>query len=101
MRLELTADAGRDFEDILRFGIEHFGTQKALNYQKSLRSRFKSIAENPERYPYTPQFGVDVRRSVHRPHSIFYEVDGETVLILRILSRQNPIEALKMRGNDG
>ena len=96
MKIELTAAAGRDIEQIFEFGIERFGLRQARLFQSVLRDRIDTIGHHPLRYPLTEKYGVGIRRSVLRPCAIYYRVIGsEHIRIMRILSRQNPSSAFE------
>lgn len=93
-RYDLTGAADRDFENIFDFGIDMFGLALALKYQNGMKKRFEELAEQPERYAAVDDIRASYRRSVYGSHSIYYQIDVERVLIVRILGQQDPAKAL-------
>lgn len=47
------------------------------------------MADNPELYPAVDDIRKGYRRSVYQSHSIFYRVEGENIIIVRILGQQD------------
>lgn len=85
----LTKAADRDFESIFEFGIDHFGLEQAQAYQRGMIERFAQLAERPSLYPSVGHIRPGLRRSVYRSHSIYYRVEPEEIVIIRILGRQD------------
>ena len=86
---ELTSAAGQDFESIFEFGIDTFGLDQALSYQKGMKQRFDKLAEQPRLYPTVDHIRAGYRRSVYGSHSIYYRIDSQDVVIVRILGQQD------------
>ena len=89
---KLTADAETDFQSLYRYSIETFGLVQANSYALDMIDTFEMLATNPFA-------GRDVKMNarcfVHASHSIYYEIEGEAVLILRILHQsQDPLRHL-------
>jgi len=93
-RYKLSLAADRDFENILDFGIDRFGLAQALEYQNAMKERFAQLAAQPDFYQRVDHIRQGYRRSVFQAHSIYYKVDNEQVLIVRILGRENPETSL-------
>lgn len=87
-RLSRRADG--DLEDIALYGIETFGIEQALRYRDGLKTRFSRIAEAPHHYPRVDHIRPGYRRSVYKSHAIYYRIDEDGVLIVRVLGRQDP-----------
>ena len=96
-RYKLAKTAEKDFENILDFGIDTFGLTQALNYQLGMKKRFEELAEDPKRYVAVDYIRTGYYRSVYRSHSIFYKIELNYVLIVRILGQQEPRNALSSR----
>ncbi len=90
VRYRLTRAADQDFERIFEFGIDRFGLEKALDYQRGMTQRFGELAEQPELYQAVDHIRQGFRRSVYEAHSIYYKIDEGFVLIVRILGSENP-----------
>lgn len=93
-RYRLTRAADRDFERIFEFGIDRFGLPQALDYQNGLKLRFDDLAARPKLYQAVDHIRQGYRRSVYRAHSIYYKLDGDDVLIIRIPGHENPETSL-------
>jgi len=89
----LTCAADQDFENIFEFGIDTFGLDQALSYQNGMKERFDKLAEQPQLYPAVDHIRAGYRRSVYGSHSIYYRIDGQGVVIARILGQQDLTDA--------
>lgn len=87
--------AAHDFDQIYDFGIDEFGLDQATKYQNLLKQRFSELADTPLLYPAVEHIREGYRRSVCGVHSIYYRIEGQGVVIVRILGRQDPKKALK------
>lgn len=94
-RYRLTGKAKDDLLEITLYGIARFGTEQFRRYIDKLKRRFEELAERPERYPMVQHIHKGYRRSVCGVHSIYYRIEEEEVIIVRILGRQKPEEALQ------
>ncbi len=92
-RYELAIAADQDFENIFNDGIDRFGVTRALNDQNGLKQRFRELTEQARLYASVDPIHKGYRRSVYHAHSIYYRVESEHILIVRILGRQNPVSA--------
>lgn len=90
----LTRAAEEDLFAIAAYGDRYFGVEQSDRYRDQLKERFNVIARYPTRYPIVTFLQVSYRRSVCGKHSIYYRVASYDVLIVRILRRQNPQNAL-------
>ncbi|MBU2486715.1 MAG: type II toxin-antitoxin system RelE/ParE family toxin [Alphaproteobacteria bacterium] len=93
-RYRLTRAADQDFERIFEFGIDRFGLERALDYQKGMMQRFGELAAQPMLYQAVDHIRQGYRRCVYEAHSIYYRIDTESVLIVRILGREDPETSL-------
>ncbi|MBN4063432.1 type II toxin-antitoxin system RelE/ParE family toxin [Cardiobacterium sp. AH-315-I02] len=89
VRYELTWAADQDFENIFDFGIDAFGLAQALDYQNGLKQRFSKLAEHPKQCPAVDHLRMGYRRCVYNSHSIYYRIEPENVVIVRILGQQD------------
>ena len=85
--------AENDLITIANRGDEHFGVVQSNRYRDQLKTRFSTLTDQPMRYPAIDHIKQGYRRSVCGSHSIYYRIDGHTVLILRILNRQDTSKA--------
>ena len=86
---ELTYAADQDFENIVEFGLDTFGVDQALRYQKGMMQRFAKLAEQPKLYPAVDHIRAGYRRSVYGSHSIYYRIESHGIVIVRILGQQD------------
>lgn len=89
-----TQRAESDIEDIAFYGMHRHGMAQARKYQKGLEERFEAIAENPMQYQAVDHIRQGYRHSVYESHTIYYRIDQEGVLIVRILRSQDPSQEL-------
>ena len=91
---ELTYAADQDFENIVEFGLDTFGVDQASRYQNGMMQRFAKLAEQPKLYPTVDHIRAGYRRSVYGSHSIYYRVESQGIVIVRILGQQDLVSAL-------
>lgn len=90
LRLDIKAAARAELRNIYDFSVAEFGTRVAKSYLTGLRSAFDRIIEFPRIGPVYPDVFPEVRVFAYRRHRIFYQIDGDMILIVRILhSRQD------------
>jgi len=85
----LSKEADEDLDHIFDYGIDEFGLEKALSYVDGMTKRFSDIAETPLFWQAVDAIRVGYRRSVYKSHSIYYRIDLNEVVIVRILGRQD------------
>ena len=90
----LSREADRDLKNIAIYGIENFGVSRSHRYRDRLKAHFQALASNPFRYPLVEHVRQDYRRSVCGQHSVYFRVDQDEVVIVRILRGQDPRTAL-------
>ena len=86
---ELTCAADQDFEKIFEFGLDTFGVDQAFKYQNSMMQRFAKLAEQPKLYSTVDHIRAGYRRSVYGSHSIYYRIESQGIVIVRILGQQD------------
>lgn len=83
--VRLRAAAEADLADILDHGIEQFGKDVAHAYLRSFERAFDLLRRHPQAGTLHGDVLPPVRSLSHRSHRIFYDIDGETVWIVRVL----------------
>ena len=84
----LAEAAKEDLIVIAQYGDEHFGVVQSDRYRDQLKQRFSVLADRPQLYPAVDHIRAGYRRSVCGVHSIYYQIEGEGVEIVRVLGRQ-------------
>lgn len=90
----LSERADEDFQSIYLFGLLNFGLVQADDYTDGMIKRFEQIAAQPNLYSAIKHIMAGYRLSVYRSHAIYYRVDADEVLVVRILRNQNVESAL-------
>lgn len=85
MGFSTTDRANEDIYAIYLFGLEQFGFAQAERYGDELFNVFEILARQPhsarERKEYEPAYRVHI----HGVHAIFYLIEGDDILIVRVL----------------
>ncbi len=92
-KYELVPEAERDLIEIALYGFENFGLVQSKQYYEGLVFRFQEIANYPQQHQSVDHIRPRYRRCVYRSHSIYYRIQGQRVLIMRILGRQDTAKA--------
>ncbi len=74
-----------DLEAIWLYGVNQWGLKQAEQYLEELEQNFQLITENPKFYREREEFTPPVRICHCGRHLIIYMIEGDHVLIIRIL----------------
>lgn len=88
MRIELLADANADLRSIHAYTVRVHGVAQARRYLSGLRSRFSAVAANPGMGRIYPEATPETWRVTFQRHFIYYRVDGDVLLIVRVLHQR-------------
>jgi toxin ParE1/3/4 len=88
-RYRLSEAADADLERLYEWGIDRHGERAADQYYDGLVERFARIADSPQLWQAVDHVRAGYRRSVYGAHSIYYRIEDNGVLIVRILGREN------------
>jgi toxin ParE1/3/4 len=83
-RVEVKAEADADLDNIFDYSVAVFGLDTAVEYMDGFRRAFDRLAENPRLGPPVADVNPPLRSLSHRSHRIYYTLDGDTILIVRI-----------------
>jgi toxin ParE1/3/4 len=83
-----------DMEEIDLYGIVNFGAAAADRYMSGFFDAFDRLARFPEIGPIYPGIRPVTRFLTYREHHIFYDFDGETVVVVRILHHAADVRRL-------
>ncbi len=93
-RYRLSGAADGDLERLYAWGIDRFGLHAADQYYDGLIARLQSIAQSPLIWQKVDHIRAGYRRSVYGAHSIYYLLEDNMVLIVRVLGRESPDSSL-------
>jgi toxin ParE1/3/4 len=83
--LDLSPAARADLVEIRRYSIEQFGAAIADAYFLGFDQAFDVLRRHPLSGSQQLELGKGLRCYTHRKHRIFYIVEAELVLIVRII----------------
>ncbi len=88
---KLTHKAKSEIEGIYEYSILNFGWATAKDYISSLEEKFQVLADNQSWGNDYSFIKAGLRRYEHRSHSIYYQLRGKNIVIVRVLgNRQDP-----------
>lgn len=79
------AEARSDLAAIYAYSVEQHGVDAARDYLFGIEKALARLEEFPELGPQYPGIRPPIRFLAYRQHHIFYDYDGQTVCIVRIL----------------
>ncbi len=91
----LTDAALADLDRLYEYGILAFGLTQANKYYDGLVSYFQTIADSPLSYSQVDTIRAGYRRAPYYSNSVYYRLENNEVVIVRILGRQDPTRALR------
>lgn len=85
MKVRFAADAESDLERIADF-IAGDNPKRARDFVRELRASCLSLADFPNRFPLAGRYAkLGVRYRVHGSYLIFYRVETDAVVVLRVV----------------
>jgi len=87
MRLKLSREAQADLDAIRDYSIEQFDIPRAIAYLDAVERAFRRILTYPEIGLLHPALPPDIRSLSCEQHRIFYVIEGDGILIVRILHK--------------
>jgi toxin ParE1/3/4 len=93
-QLDIKATARAELAIIYDYSVAEFGLTVAETYLAGLRNAFERLLEFPFMGTIYPDVTPEVRVIFHRSHRVFYRIDGEVVLIIRILHKMRDARAV-------
>jgi plasmid stabilization system protein ParE len=85
MRLQFSTESKGDLREIGDY-IALDNPIRALTFIGELEECCRALVDMPLRFPQIQKSGVEMRRRVFKGYSIFYVVDGDAVVVARILN---------------
>ena len=85
MAWRTTDDANQDLSDIAVAGALAFGVQQSRRYVQGIISAFDTLAAHPRMAPERQSQRRAVRLLPHEAHNILYLIQGDDIVILRVL----------------
>jgi toxin ParE1/3/4 len=86
----LTQKADDDLERLIDFSIHCFGLKHTLSYAEGMKQKFTEIVQTPKLWQSVNSIRQGYRRSVYGKHSIYYRIDKNEIVIVRILGNEEP-----------
>jgi toxin ParE1/3/4 len=83
--IDIRTAARRDLDRIADYGLSTYGTDAAIAYQRGLNRLFLSLHSEPG-MGRRESLGEGVRSFPYKAHRVFYRMEGDTLVILRVLS---------------
>ena len=90
-RLIYSRRAASDIDRIAAFSVARFGVEVAGDYLTGLELACELLREFPEMAAIYPRVRPEIRCLIYRSHRIFYRVDEEQVLVVRVLHHTREI----------
>ena len=88
LRVEPRADANADIRAIHAYTVRVHGKAQARRYLTELRARMKAIAANPGIGRIYPEATPETSRVTYGQHFIYHRVEGDVLLIVRVLHQR-------------
>ena len=85
-------EAENDLIEIYRYGFINYGENKAELYIETLKEKCQFLADMPNLCPDRDEFNPPVKIHHHRKHLIIYVIEGDSILIVRVLHDRMDIQ---------
>lgn len=83
-RLRLRPEAESDLDAIATFSMQNFGPLQAARFREAFLKALDLLPVFPNMGNAYP-LREGLRRFVHESHSIYYRIEGEQIVVIRIL----------------
>lgn len=87
MRLRKSRLAEADLTATADFGLDNFGVERALAYIDAIESRCRELLHHPELGRAERALRPDLRSLSFGLHRIFYSIDGDDLIVRRVLHK--------------
>jgi plasmid stabilization system protein ParE len=95
-KLRLTTQARLDLQMIQDAGLADFGPRATRKHMAGFGRIFQLLRVHPSAGPARPEYGRDIRTFAHHPHRVIYRLQGNSILVVRILHHARDVRtALK------
>jgi toxin ParE1/3/4 len=84
----LSPRARHDLETIWQYSFEQWGLEQANRYIDKIIAKFEAIAVGPLLLPACDHIRSGYRRGLVERHMIYFRVDMQTIIIMRVLHSQ-------------
>lgn len=84
-KIAVRGEAAVDIGDIYRFSLENFGELVAVEYMAGLDEAIGRLGSHPELGRTERDIDPPIRVLSYRSHRVYYDFDGTTVYVARIL----------------
>ena len=85
MRLKQSPLASADLDSIYEYGATNYGPGAALAYIEGIEQRFRLLLDHPRSGRTEDTLVSGLRSMPSGSHRIFYQIDGDTITISRVL----------------
>ena len=85
MQLRLSRLAQGDLADIRDHTLENHGAAQAAAYLEGIEVLFRRLVDHPSIGAENSDIRPDVRSLPFQRHRIYYRVDGESIVVIRVL----------------
>jgi toxin ParE1/3/4 len=90
--IEISDEAAADLDDIGVYSIATFGGPVAVAYMQGFKQAFALLSEHPRIGALHEDIDPPIHSLPHRSHRIYYDIDGDRVIIQRILHKSQDAE---------
>lgn len=90
--LRLSRRAASDLAEIADYTIAEFGIDQARRYRDQLQACFQSLLANPTLGRSAEEVAPGLRRIRQQAHVVFYRVERDGLLIVRVLHHSMDFE---------
>lgn len=92
MRLRESRRAAAELDEIFQYGVENYGVVAAIAYVEEIEKRYALLLAHPRSGRAEPELGPDARSISSGSHRIYYEIDGDLLVILSILHMSRDVK---------
>lgn len=85
MRLRQSRRSSADLANIYEYGADTYGIEEALVYIEGIERRLRTLLDYPRSGRAEDRMIANLRSLPFQAHRIYYRIDGDTVMIHRIL----------------
>jgi toxin ParE1/3/4 len=92
--LRFSGEALNDLTEISNYTARQWGETRSERYIRALDECFGLLAESPFIGRARPELAPELRSWVCQEHAIFYTLEKDAIVIIRVLSSRRDIRAL-------
>ena len=91
MQLRIGRLAAADVDAIFEYGLLNIGPDAAIAYLDQMETKYRLLLDHPRSGRAESELGTEIRSLSCRSHRIYYRIEGDVIVILRVCHKASDL----------